>query len=139
MYNQGHAEIQNDIVYLQQIRHCIRAFILHGEGLGPFAEIICDYQDVTVTIWSWVAGVQNIHRYAIPTMTSRNISQGMMASHRRFSLDASNTLCQPFLDIFRHARPVEPMCYTGQCPVPAQMAAKQGGMVSQEELFPGRT
>ena len=109
MYNQGHAETQDDIVY-QQIRHCVCAFILHGQSLGPFAEIICDYQDVTVIIWSWVADVQNIHRYTIPTMTGRNISQGMMASHRRFPLDASNTLCQPFLDIIRHARPVEPMC-----------------------------
>ena len=45
MYNQGHAETQDDIVY-RQIRHCVRAFILHGECLGPFAEIIiCDYQD----------------------------------------------------------------------------------------------
>ena len=66
MYNQGHAETQDDIVY-QQIRHCVCAFILHGEGLGPFAEIICDYQDVTVTIWGCVTDVQNIHRYTIPT------------------------------------------------------------------------
>ena len=108
----------------------------YGEGLGPFAEIICNYQDVTVTIWSGVADVQNIHSYAIPTMTGQNISQGMMASRRRFSLDASNALCQPLLDIIRHAGPVEPMCQSSQCPVPAQMAAKQRGVISQEKLFP---
>ena len=109
MYNQGHAETQYDIVY-QQIGHWVRAFILHGEGLCPFAEIFGDYQYVMMTIWSWVADVQNIHHYSIPTMTGRNISQGMMASNRRFPIDASNALCQPFLDIIRHARPVEPMC-----------------------------
>ena len=135
MYSQRHAKMQYDIVY-QQIRHCVRAFILHGEGLGPFAEIICNCQDVPVTIWSGVADVQNIHSYAIPTMTGRNISPGMMASRRRFSLDASNTLCQPLLDIIRHARPVELMCQASQCPVPAQMTARQRGVMSQEKLFP---
>ena len=85
----------------------------NGEGLHPFTEAVSNHQNVSITIRSRVTHVQDVHIITIPTMTGGNIPQGMVSSDRRFPLDTKDKLFEPFLDIIRHARPIEAMRQPG--------------------------
>ena len=125
-------------LFYQHVRNRVCTFILDREGLRPLTRVVCNHQDASISVRSWVTHIQDIHNDTVPSMIGRNVPQGVVASGQRFSFDSNSTLSKPFFDIIRHAWPIKVMRQSGQCPISAQMNAKHRCMIWQEQLFASR-